>query len=109
MVVGIFIQFAGLDLRAKQFADMKRGLRTDGRLVLHGHRPEQIGSGTGGPRNAENMYTEAELHKVFAGWTIERIASYDCDQTSGRAHVGKAALIDFVARKASTASMAHMP
>jgi cyclopropane fatty-acyl-phospholipid synthase-like methyltransferase len=99
MVVGIFIQFVGPDLRAKQFADMSRALSAGGRLVLHGYRPEQIGRSTGGPPNAENMYTEAELLKVFAGWTIERSASYACEQKSGSAHVGEAALIDFVARK----------
>jgi cyclopropane fatty-acyl-phospholipid synthase-like methyltransferase len=99
MVVGIFIQFVGKKQRAKQFADMTRALRTGGRIVLHGYRPEQIGRGTGGPPTAENMYTQAELHEVFAGWIIERSASYECDQTSGSAHVGKAALIDFIARK----------
>ena len=92
MVVGIFIQFVGQQQRAKQFADMTRALRT-------GYRPEQIGRGTGGPPTAENMYTQAELHEVFAGWIVERSASYECDQTSGSAHVGKAALIDFIARK----------
>jgi cyclopropane fatty-acyl-phospholipid synthase-like methyltransferase len=99
MVVGIFIQFVGQQQRAKQFADMTRALRKGGRIVLHGYRPEQIGRGTGGPPTAENMYTQAELHEVFAGWIIERSASYESDQTSGSAHVGKAALIDFIARK----------
>ena len=33
------------------------------------------------------------------GWTMERCASYEREQTSGRAHVGMAALLDFVARK----------
>jgi SAM-dependent methyltransferase len=76
MVVGIFIQFVGQQQRAKQFADMTRALRTGWRLVLHGYRPEQIGRGTGGPPMADNVYTEAELHEVFASWTIERSASY---------------------------------
>ncbi|MFQ3184085.1 MAG: SAM-dependent methyltransferase [Alteromonas macleodii] len=99
MVVGIFIQFVGPELRAKQFMDMKRALQSGGRLFLHGYRPEQIGRGTGGPPTVENMYTEVELHQAFAGWTVERSASYECEQASGSAHVGKAALIDFVARK----------
>lgn len=99
MVAGIFIQFFGPEGRAKQFADMTMALRSGGRLVLHGYRPEQIGRGTGGPPNVENMYTEQELRAVFSGWDIERCASYDADQQSGLAHVGQAALIDFVARK----------
>lgn len=99
MVIGIFIQFVGPELRAKQFVDMKSALRSGGRLLLHGYRPEQIERGTGGPPTVENMYTEAELHQTFAGWIVERSASYECEQASGSAHVGKAALIDFVARK----------
>ena len=99
MVVGIFIQFVGPEMRAKQFMDMKSALRSGGRLFLHGYRPEQIGRGTGGPPTVENMYTETELHQAFSGWTVERSASYECEQASGSAHMGTAALIDFVVRK----------
>ena len=99
MVVAIFIQFAGPEQRAKQFADMTNALRSGGRLLLHGYRPEQVGRGTGGPSAIENMYTETELRQVFDGWTIERCASYESDQDSGRAHVGTAVLLDFVAYK----------
>lgn len=99
MVVAVFIQFAGPEQRAIQFADMAKALHSGGRLVLHGYRPEQVGRGTGGPPFVENMYTEAELRQAFDGWAIERCASYERAQTAGRAHVGMAALVDFVARK----------
>ncbi len=72
MVVGIFIQFVGQQQRAKQFADMTRALRTGGRIVPHGYRPEQSGCGTGGPPTAEKMYTQAEVHEVFVAWIVER-------------------------------------
>ncbi|MFO8126615.1 SAM-dependent methyltransferase [Yoonia sp.] len=99
MVAGIFIQFAGPDFRERQFADMQSALRPGGRILLHGYRPEQVGRGTGGPPNVENMYTEALLRDAFAGWTIERCCAYEKDQRAGSGHVGQAALIDFVARK----------
>lgn len=99
MVAGIFIQFAAPDFQARQFATMQSALRAGGRILLHGYRPEQVGRGTGGPPNVENMYTEALLRDAFAGWQIERCASYERDQRSGSGHVGQAALIDFVARK----------
>ncbi|WP_353652422.1 class I SAM-dependent methyltransferase [Loktanella sp. PT4BL] len=99
MVVAIFIQFADPAFRARQFRNMQSALRSGGRILLHGYRPEQIGRGTGGPPFIENMYTEALLREAFAGWTIERCAVYERDQRSGSAHVGQAALIDFVARK----------
>jgi SAM-dependent methyltransferase len=99
MVVAIFIQFADPAFRARQFSNMQSALRSGGRMLLHGYRPEQIGRGTGGPPFIENMYTEALLREAFAGWDIERCAVYERDQRSGSAHVGQAALIDFVARK----------
>jgi SAM-dependent methyltransferase len=99
VIVGIFIQYAQPDARARQFADMARSLRPDGRLILHGYRPEQVGRGTGGPPDVAQMYTEAMLKQAFDGWVIERCASYERDQQAGSGHVGRAALIDFIARK----------
>ncbi|WP_322892042.1 MULTISPECIES: class I SAM-dependent methyltransferase [unclassified Yoonia] len=99
MVAAIFIQFADPTLRARQFADMTRALRPGGRLLLHGYRPEQVGRGTGGPPHVENMYTESLLRDAFAGWHVERCASYERDQQAGSGHVGPAALIDFIARR----------
>ena len=99
MVVAIFIQFADPAFRARQFSNMQSALRSGGRILLHGYRPEQIGRGTGGPPFVENMYTEALLREAFEGWKIERCAVYERDQRSGSAHVGQAALIDFVACK----------
>ena len=99
MVVAIFIQFADPAFRARQFSNMQSALCSGGRILLHGYRPEQIGRGTGGPPHIENMYTEDLLRDAFAGWQVERCAVYERDQRSGSAHVGQAALIDFVARK----------
>jgi len=98
LVVAIFVQFMGPEQRPGQFADMARAVRPGGRLVLHGYRPEQVDYGTGGPPNRENMYTESLLRDAFPGWGVERLAGYDRDLDEGR-HVGRSALIDFVARK----------
>ncbi|MEZ5752997.1 MAG: class I SAM-dependent methyltransferase [Paracoccaceae bacterium] len=100
MVVGIFIQFAPPAFRARQFADMAAAVAPGGRIVLHGYTPEQVALGTGGPRAVENMYTPALLREAFAGWQVERLATYERDVQEGRGHSGRSALIDFVARKA---------
>ena len=99
LVAAIFIQFADPAFRERQFKNLQSALHSGGRILLHGDRPEQSGRGTGGPPFIENMYTEELLRDAFAGWHIERCAIYDRDQQSGSAHVGQAALIDFVARK----------
>ncbi len=99
LVIGLFIQFATPDFRIRQFVDMAGAVKPGGRLVLHGYTPEQIGFGTGGPSNPAHLYTADLLRDAFPGWRIERLAAYERDVNEGRAHVGRAALIDFVARK----------
>lgn len=99
LVVAIFIQFAGPDLRREVFAGMKRALKPGGRLLLHGYRPEQVVLGTGGPPHIENMYTEEILREAFGDMKIERLVSYEAEIDEGPGHSGLSALIDLVARK----------
>lgn len=99
LVAAILIQFVGPEGRKKQFSDLASAVKPGGRLILNGYRPEQIEYGTGGPPFRENMYTEEMLRDHFSSWHIERLASYDREQESGRMHVGMSALIDLVARK----------
>lgn len=98
LVVAIFIQFAGPDLRDRIFAGLKTALAPGGTLVLHGYRPEQVDLGTGGPPHRENMYTEAMLREAFGDLTILRLDAYDTVIEEGRGHNGPSALIDLVAR-----------
>ncbi len=97
-IVAIFIQFAAPAFRAQLFAGMQRALKPGGALLLEGYRPEQLAYGTGGPPDAENMYTESILREAFADMQIELLESYDAELHEGR-HEGMSALIDLVARK----------
>lgn len=99
VVAGIFIQFAGPDLRPRLFADMKAALKPGGLILLEGYRPEQIAYGTGGPRVPENLYTEDLLREAFADVEIVELSAYDAEIQEGRGHAGMSALIDLVARK----------
>jgi SAM-dependent methyltransferase len=99
LVAGIFIQFAPPGERGRLFAGMARAVRPGGLLMLHGYRPEQVAYGTGGPPDPANMYTEDLLRGAFPGWEILVLKSYDRDIAEGSAHVGRSALIDFIARK----------
>lgn len=99
IVAGIFIQFVGPAERAQMFQGMARALRPGGILMLHGYRPEQVGYGTGGPPDPDNMYTEGLLRAAFPDWQVLVCASYDAELNEGAGHAGPSALIDFIALK----------
>ncbi|MXO63726.1 SAM-dependent methyltransferase [Qipengyuania oceanensis] len=98
-VVGIFIQFAGPELREDIFDGIHRSLKPGGLLLLEGYREEQLAYGTGGPPNIENLYTEDGLRRAFSTWEIELLDAYDTEIEEGIGHSGKSALIDLIARK----------
>lgn len=98
-VVGIFFQFAGPALRTAIFAGMTRALKPGGLLLVQGYRPEQLVYGTGGPPDAENMYTEGMLSAAFADMEILHLRAHDDEIHEGQGHHGMSALIDLVARK----------
>jgi len=98
-VAAIFIQFADPDARATLFARMADTIKPGGLLALHGYAPRQVEYGTGGPPCAENMYTLEMLRDSFPGWEVLRAADYDADIAEGRGHLGRSALVVFVARR----------
>lgn len=99
VVAAIFIQFAGPGLRDEIFAGMVRALAPGGLLLLHGYTPAQLAHNTGGPRILENLYTADLLSDRFNGLDILHLAEYEAELSEGSRHVGRSALIDFVARK----------
>lgn len=99
LVVGIFIQFAPPDLRARLFQQMQRALKPGGLLLLQGYRPEQIAYGTGGPSAPEHLYTEALLSEAFKDLEILELRAHDMAIHEGVGHDGMSALIDLVARR----------
>ena len=99
IIAAIFIQFATPDERAALFVKIKGALRPGGHLILQGYRPKQLDYGTGGPPNAENMYTEDLLRRSFDDLTIVHLSEHDDVIVEGAGHAGMSALIDLVARK----------
>jgi cyclopropane fatty-acyl-phospholipid synthase-like methyltransferase len=99
VVAAIFFQFTGPALRDQIFAGLKQALAPGGLLILQGYRPEQLGYGTGGPKQAENLYTAELLRKAFAELRILHLAEHDSLIAEGSRHSGMSALIDLVAQK----------
>lgn len=99
VVVAVFIQFAGPDLRDKMFEGMKAATRPGGLVFVHGYTPEQIKFGTGGPRQVENLYTEDLLRTQFDDFSIELLQVYEADIQEGTGHSGTSSLVDMIARR----------
>ncbi len=99
VVAAIFIQFADPVAREQQFANLKRCLKPGGQLMLQGYTPRQLEYRTGGPSQAENLYTETLLREAFADMEILHLAEHDSEICEGAGHCGMSALIDLVARK----------
>ncbi len=99
VVVGVFFQFAGPDLRATIFRRMQEVLLPGGLLLIEGYTPAQLTHATGGPSQVENLYTESLLRASFATMEILQLAEYQTELAEGTDHVGLSAVIDLVARK----------
>jgi cyclopropane fatty-acyl-phospholipid synthase-like methyltransferase len=99
VVVAIFIQFVTSPEREQMFAAIKRCLKPGGLLLLQGYTPRQLEYRTGGPSQAENLYTEAMLRKAFTDMDIMQLHEHDSVIREGTGHSGMSALIELVARK----------
>jgi len=99
VIAGIFFQFAGPVDRVKIFAGIKKALKPGGLLLLEGYRPKQLDYKTGGPSQAENLYTRELLEAAFADFDSVDIREYDAEINEGPGHAGLSALIDLVGRK----------
>ena len=98
ITIGLFFQFTGPEQRDILWRNMRSATRAGGLVMIHGYTPEQLKHGTGGPPHVENMYTSADFAKIFDGCDILVCEEYEAEQRSGSAHVGRSALIDFIAR-----------
>lgn len=99
VVVGIFIQFMPPEMRDAIFREMRAAVKPGGLLLLHGYAPRQVDYGTGGPPNADNMYTTELLRDAFGDWDVLSLTDYDADIQEGKGHAGRSALVDLIARK----------
>ena len=98
-VVAIFVQFIPPAVRPTFFRRIQSALRPGGLLLLHGYRPEQTLYATGGPSDPAHCYTGELLRNAFSSMEMIRLESYEAEIQEGTAHVGRSALIDFIARK----------
>jgi len=99
VVVAIFVQVVFPAERAAFFANLKRALKPGGLLLMQGYRTDQLKYGTGGPPEAERLYSRALLQEAFGDMAQLDIREHDSVIGEGTAHVGMSALIDLVGKK----------
>ena len=99
VVAAIFIQFASPSLRKRIFDGIRRTVKPGGLVLVEGYTPRQLEYGTGGPRVLANLYDEAMVRDLFAGFEIVELKVYDAAIDEGPGHSGMSALIDLVARR----------
>jgi cyclopropane fatty-acyl-phospholipid synthase-like methyltransferase len=98
-VAAIFFQFLTPPQRSAVFAGIQRAIAPGGILLLQGYRPKQLEYRTGGPPDADKLYTEELLRESFPALEILHLAAHDDVVDEGSAHSGMSALIDLAARK----------
>src|SRR5262245_42793301 len=98
-VVCVFIQFAEPSQRTHLFEGIEATLTPGGLLVLQGYTPKQLEYKTGGPPQADHMYTEVLLRDAFRNLDILHLREHEEILAEGSKHVGRSALIDLLARK----------
>jgi SAM-dependent methyltransferase len=99
VVVDIFSQVGGPAERARKWAGIRRALKSGGLLIVQGYTPDHLKYGTGGPKQAENMYTRAILEDAFGDFRDTAIVEEELDLHEGASHHGRSAVIAFTGRK----------
>jgi SAM-dependent methyltransferase len=99
VVAEIFTQFSSPAERARKWAGMRRALKPGGLLILQGYTPKQLEYGTGGPKEAENLYTRTMLEQAFGDLRDLTIVEEEREIHEGTSHGGMSAVINMTARK----------
>jgi len=97
--IGIFIQFADPEMRARIFNQVYQTLKPGGIFILQGYTPKQLEYKTGGPSLVEHLYTEELICDLTKGFEILDLQCYEKELSEGARHAGMSALLGMVAKK----------
>ena len=98
-VVGIFIQFADPEMRARIFKQVHQALKPGGLFILQGYTPKQLEYKTGGPSLIEHLYTEEMIRELSQDFEVLELQCYEKELSEGARHTGMSALLGMVAKK----------
>ncbi len=97
-VVGIFSHLPSA-LRADLFARLRQALRPGGVIVMELYHPDQLGFGTGGPKDLDLLAAPADLLALLDGFEIRRAERVEREVVEGSFHTGPACVTQLIARK----------
>ncbi|MFM1759011.1 MAG: hypothetical protein RLY75_281 [Pseudomonadota bacterium] len=100
-VIGIFIQFADPEMRARIFQQVHQTLKSGGLFILQGYTPKQLEYKTGGPSLIQHLYTEEMIRELSSDFEILDLQCYEKELSEGARHTGMSALLGMVAKKIS--------
>ena len=99
VVCEIFTQFSTPAERALKWAGMRKALKPGGLIIIQGYTPKQLGFGTGGPKQLDQLYTKPMLEKAFAGFQDMVFTEEELEMHEGTSHGGMSAVIGLTGRK----------
>jgi SAM-dependent methyltransferase len=97
--IGIFIQFADPEMRARIFKQVHQTLKPGGLFILQGYTPKQLEYKTGGPSMLEHLYTEEMIRELSQEFKVLDLQCYEKELSEGAKHSGMSALLGMVAQK----------
>jgi 2-polyprenyl-3-methyl-5-hydroxy-6-metoxy-1,4-benzoquinol methylase len=87
------------DVRELLHSSVIKTLKPGGSLIFEGFHTDQLKNKSGGPKQAEMLFTEANLKEDFSGLTFTSFENIVTQLSEGEHHKGKASIIRFTAVK----------
>lgn len=97
-VVSVFAHFPSA-IRKQVHAAVVKALKPGGVLILEGYTVDQLGRGTGGPKDAELMMSAAGLQNELQGLEIVQLQEVVRPIIEGKGHTGDGAVVQLIAKK----------
>jgi len=95
------ITFLHLPRQQRRILSVKlwEALRPGGKFIMEAFSKQQLNYQSGGPKEKEILYSEAEIHTDFPCFKVELLQTVERDLKEGTHHFGKASVIRFIGVK----------
>lgn len=86
-------------IREEIFRKIIEAVRPGGGIIFEGFSTEQLGRNSGGPSEAEKLYTIEEVKRLLPDFEFEELYQTEFRMNEGLYHIGMANIIRFMAYK----------